>query len=225
MNQSLTIQGLTVGYGGSTVVDGIDLSIAPGEVLAVLGRNGVGKTTMASALSGTLPITDGHISLNGRAITTVKPSVRYSLGLRVVRQDRPLIGELTVAENLRLVDATVEDASVIFPFLEGRASQKASTLSGGEQKMLAVARQSLDQGSYWILDEPTEGLQPKNVDGVSDTIRTAAASGTGVILIEQHLSMALAVSDRWCLIEKGQILNSGNTDHNTYDTIARALAL
>ncbi|WP_454851320.1 ABC transporter ATP-binding protein [Promicromonospora soli] len=225
MNGELRIEGLRAGYAGSVVVDGLSLTIAPGEVVAMLGRNGVGKSTTASAISGTLEAIGGSVAVDGRDVTGSRPSHRYDLGLRVIRQDRPVIGDLSVADNLRLVGAGVTDASAIFPFLEGRGAQKAGTLSGGEQKMLAVARQALDPGRYWILDEPTEGLQPKNVDHVRDLIRGAAAEGTGVLLIEQHLTMALAVADRWCLVEKGQIVGSGAVDEHTYPTIASSLAI
>ena len=225
MSGALRIEGLRTGYAGSVVVDGLSLTIAPGEVVAMLGRNGVGKSTAASAISGTLDAIGGSVSIDGRDVTGSRPSHRYGLGLRVMRQDRPVIGDLSVADNLRPVGASVADAAALFPFLEGRGGQKAGTLSGGEQKMLAIARQALDPGRYWVLDEPTEGLQPKNVDRVRDIIRGAATEDVGVLLIEQHLTMALAVADRWCLVEKGQIVGFGAIDDETYETIASSLAI
>lgn len=222
---ALRVRGLRAGYSGSLVVNGIDLEVEPGEIVALLGRNGVGKSTVVSAISGTLPLTGGEIAFGDRDVTGLSSSARFRAGLRSMRQDKPVIGELSVRDNLALVGASVGEASRSFPFLAERARQKAGTLSGGEQKMLAMARQAANPGLLWILDEPTEGLQPANVERCSQLIAEAAASGCAVLLVEQHLAMALATAHRWYLVEKGLVKDAGQVIDSTHSTIARELAL
>ena len=152
----------------------------------------------------------GVVSLAGRDVTGWPGSRRRGRGLRVVAQDRPVLGELTVAENLRLAGIRdLEEPAKLFPFLRGRERQRAGTLSGGEQKMLAIARTIAAPGTVCVFDEPTEGLQPANVARFADAVRHIAAAGAGVLLAEQHLDMALDVADRWYLMEKGQIAEEG----------------
>jgi len=221
----LVIKGLVAGYEGARIVSGLDLEIGPGEVVALLGRNGAGKSTAVAAIGGVLPAMEGTVSINGTDVTRVAPSRHYRHGLRIVRQDQPIIRDLTVSENLRLVGTTTSAASLAFPFLVDRASQKASTLSGGEQKMLAVARDATVPGSLWILDEPTEGLQPMNVNRCAQLIREAANRGIGVLLVEQHLGMAMTVATRWLVMEKGSVVDEGDVNPNTYDAVSRRLAI
>ena len=221
----LRVTGIVAGYDGGRVVTGVDLTVAPGEVVALLGRNGAGKSTLVGAVSGTLAVLEGAVEVSGVDVTRSAGSVRYRHGLRTVRQDAAIIRELSVAENLRLVGATVAAAASVFPFLAERGSQRAGTLSGGEQKMLAMARQVVDPGAVWILDEPTEGLQPANVDRCAEIIRNARAAGTGVLLVEQHLTMALAVADRWVVVEKGEVVEAGKVDARAAHRVSRRLAL
>ncbi|MSW97242.1 MAG: ATP-binding cassette domain-containing protein, partial [Actinobacteria bacterium] len=187
----LNVSGLVAGYAGARIVTGLDLVIEPGEVVALLGRNGAGKSTAVAAITGTLPTMGGTVAIGDIDVTKAQPSRRFQLGMRTVRQDQPILRDLTVVENLRMVGASKEAAAEGFSFLAERASQRAGTLSGGEQKMLAVARTAANPGSLWILDEPSEGLQPKNVDRCAQLIREASARGVGVLLVEQHLGMAL----------------------------------
>jgi branched-chain amino acid transport system ATP-binding protein len=221
----LEVRGLVAGYSGARIVTGMDLVIEPGEVVALLGRNGAGKSTAVSAITGTLPAMDGTVLVAGADVTKSQPSRRYQLGMRAVRQDQPILRDLTVAENLRMVGASKEAAAECFPFLADRASQRAGTLSGGEQKMLAVARTAANPGTLWILDEPSEGLQPKNVDRCAQLIREAAARGVGVLLVEQHLGMALTVADRWLVMETGAVIDQGNVSAKTHETVSRRLAV
>jgi ABC-type branched-subunit amino acid transport system ATPase component len=221
----LRAEGIVAGYGGGRVVTGIDLSVAAGEVVALVGRNGAGKSTLVGALSGTNPTLDGTVRIGATDVTRASGSARYRLGMRTVRQDAAVVRGLTVAENLRLVGSDVTAAAAAFPFLERRGGQRAGTLSGGEQKMLAMARQVADPGAVWILDEPTEGLQPMNVERCADIIRTARSAGVGVLLVEQHLTMALAVADRWLVVEQGVVVESGDVDQHAVHRVAKRLAL
>jgi branched-chain amino acid transport system ATP-binding protein len=167
----------------------------------------------------------GSIAIGGTDVTKAAPSRRFQLGMRTVRQDQPILRDLTVAENLRLVGASKETAAEGFPFLAERSSQRAGTLSGGEQKMLAVARAAANPGLLWILDEPSEGLQPKNVDRCAQLIREAAARGVGVLLVEQHIGMALNVADRWLVMETGAVIDHGEVSATTHETVSRRLAV
>lgn len=221
----LDVQGLVAGYAGARIVTGLDLAIEPGEVVALLGRNGAGKSTAVAAITGTLPAMAGSIAIGGTDVTKAAPSRRFQLGMRTVRQDQPILRDLTVAENLRLVGASKETAAEGFPFLAERSSQRAGTLSGGEQKMLAVARAAANPGLLWILDEPSEGLQPKNVDRCAQLIREAAARGVGVLLVEQHIGMALNVADRWLVMETGAVIDHGEVSATTHETVSRRLAV
>ncbi|MFF5185695.1 ABC transporter ATP-binding protein [Streptomyces sp. NPDC000345] len=223
--KALEIRGLTAGYAGTTVVRGVDLSVAPGEVVTLLGRNGVGKTTLVSAVSGTLGADAGVTLLGGLDATDWSGSRRRRGGLRVVAQDRPVLGGLTVAENLRLAGIRdLSEPAELFPFLRGRERQRAGTLSGGEQKMLAIARTVAAPGAVCVFDEPTEGLQPANVDRLAEALRQLAAAGVAVLLVEQYLDMALDVADRWYLMEKGQITEEGQVHEGILEHVAGRMA-
>jgi len=207
---SIRVARLKAGYEGSEVLTGFDCQVGAGEVVALLGRNGMGKSTAVSAIAGTLRVTEGTVELGGRDVTEQSPSARYRTGLRVVRQTQPVFAGLSIAENLALVGSNLDRASACFGFLAGRGRQVAGTLSGGEQKMLALARVASDPGTMWVLDEPTEGLQPANVDRCAELISDAARRGVAVLLVEQHLTMALAVASRWLVIERGRVIDQGD---------------
>lgn len=222
---ALEVVSLSAGYAGAAVIRDIDCSVALGEVVAVVGRNGVGKSTLVSAVSGTLRAMSGSVTVGGADVTGRPPSRRHARGLRVVRQDRPVFAELTVEENLRLSGATVAAIqSGPFEFLRTRRGQVTGTLSGGEQKMLAITRTLTDAGVICVFDEPTEGLQPSNIHRFADAVRRLATSGVGVLLVEQHLDMALSVADRWHVMEKGRIVDSGGVDDQAAVRIAERMA-
>lgn len=223
---ALRLADVRAGYAGSAVLFGIDVTVAPGEVVALLGRNGVGKSTTVGVIAGTLRATAGSVSLNGRDVSRATPSARYAAGLRVVRQDQPTFGDLTVAENLRLVGcADPARAAEVFGALSGRERQLAGTLSGGEQKLLALARTAVAPGRCWILDEPTEGLQSANIDHCGELISDAAFRGVAVLLVEQHLDMALRVASRWYLLERGLVIDGGPVTADTHDAVSRRLSI
>jgi ABC-type branched-subunit amino acid transport system ATPase component len=226
MNAVLTVEALRAGYGGSEVLTGLDCVVNAGEVVALLGRNGMGKSTAVAAIAGVLPITAGTVTIGGSDRSSASPAARYTAGLRTVRQSQPTFAGLSVAENLALVGCRdVGLAAEHFAFLSGRGRQPTGTLSGGEQKMLALARTAVDPGRLWVLDEPTEGLQPANVDRCGQLITDAARRGVGVLLVEQHLALALRVATRWHILERGAVVDGGAVGSETTAQIRKHLTL
>lgn len=215
MNQALSYKGMCAYYGTSQILHGIDLVVRPGEVVCLLGLNGMGKTTTLRATMGLVDRIEGSITLNGAPLTG--PTHRRSqMGVTLVPEDRKVFANLTVEENLRVairkpvngIGFGMDDAIRIFPRLGERLAQKGGTLSGGEQQMLVVARAMLANPFYMMLDEPTEGLAPIYVDVIRESIEAAKARGIGIILVEQSLPLAQAVGDHFHIIENGQIVKS-----------------
>ena len=206
---------LRAGYGTAAVLHGLSISVDRGEIVAVVGRNGVGKTTLVKTLMGVIAATSGTITLNGVDVTRRPPSLRVGLGLRATYQERGVFAEISVADNLRLNGFNPEQYDAIlalFPeALAGRVGQFAGTLSGGEQKMLAAAIALKSTAAILVMDEPTEGLQPANVDRLGRHLEEARSAGRGVLLVEQHLALATRLGDRFVVIEKGEIVDAGTT--------------
>lgn len=224
----LVARNLRAAYGRVPVLHGVSLHVGRAEIVAVMGRNGAGKTTLASTLAGTLRPSAGEVLLHGRDVTGRSASDVARAGMACVRQDQPLFGELTVEENLGLAGlaGSAEDVLSVFPgVFEGRASQRASTLSGGEQKMLASARCLCSGKPLMLFDEPTEGLQPANVSHLMRHMEAARARGGSVLLIEQHAAAALAIADRYCVLEKGEIVAEGVADAEAAEHVAALLAV
>ncbi|MBE0693111.1 MAG: ABC transporter ATP-binding protein [Aquamicrobium sp.] len=215
MTQALTYQAMSAFYGTSQILHDVDFEVRPGEVVCLLGLNGMGKTTTLRATMGLVDRIEGRITLNGAPLDG--PTHRRSqMGVTLVPEDRKVFANLTVEENLRVAIRKpaqgagfgMEDAIRIFPRLGERLSQKGGTLSGGEQQMLVVARAMLANPHYMMLDEPTEGLAPSYVDAIRDSIVAARGLGIGVLLVEQSLPLAQAVGDHFHVIENGQIVKS-----------------
>jgi branched-chain amino acid transport system ATP-binding protein len=216
MTQALTYEGMSAFYGTSQILHGVDFEVRPGEVVCLLGLNGMGKTTTLRATMGLVDRIEGRIMLNGTPLTG--PTHRRSrMGVTLVPEDRKVFANLTVEENLRVATRKpagggagfrMEDALRIFPRLGERLSQKGGTLSGGEQQMLVVARAMLANPHYIMLDEPTEGLAPSYVDAIRQSILAARELGIGILLVEQSLPLAQAVGDRFHVIENGHIVQS-----------------
>lgn len=234
MKPTLSVSGLTSGYGQAIVVRNLDLQIAPSEIVAVVGKNGMGKSTLLKSIMGYLPKFAGSISLMEQAITRSKPYQIARLGVSYVPQEKALFQDLTVEENIRLAirgAANWSDAeSTIkrcFPFLLERMQQKAGTLSGGEQKMLLMARALAVGAKVLLIDEITEGLQPSVISDLVKIIKIERdRSGLGVLLVEQSIPFTRAVSDRYVLLDKGEISGSGNTrDPDTHKRIVAHIAL
>ncbi|HWV95861.1 MAG TPA: ABC transporter ATP-binding protein [Xanthobacteraceae bacterium] len=213
MTGALIYDNLCAFYGASQILHGVSFQVDKGSVACLLGLNGMGKTTTLRATMGLVDRTEGKIVLNGQELRG--PTYRRSkMGVTLVPEDRKVFAGLTVEENLRVAqrksaqggDFKLSDAIEIFPRLGERLDQKAGTLSGGEQQMLVVARAMLANPHYMMLDEPTEGLAPSYVDAIRQSIDAARKRGIGIILVEQSLPLALAVGDRFYVMENGQII-------------------
>lgn len=209
----LTVDGLDVFYGKSHAVRDVSLSVGSGEVVALLGRNGAGKTTTLKGVMGLLPSPRGTIRVGDQDVSGEMPHVRATAGLAYVPQGRLLFDGMTVAENLQAVavrdDALWEDTLALFPRVRDRLHQRAGTLSGGEQQMVAIVRALLRRPRALLLDEPTTGLMPSMVDRLADTVRRLRAEGVSVLLVEEQLPFALALADRIYLMDVGSIVHEG----------------
>ena len=208
---ALEVTGLTGGYGPVTVLRGVDFSARPGEVTCIMGRNGAGKTTLMKALMGLLPCA-GRITLDGVQVSG-QPAHRVpGLGLAWVPQGRRLFGPLTVAENLAIGgllrgNRAAARARVLdmFPRLGERLGQVASTLSGGEQQMLAIGRALCLEPKVLLLDEPTEGLQPSMIQLIREAMLRLKAEGVAVVLVEQRVDAVLKMADRVAFMAHGRV--------------------
>ena len=211
----LEVRGLQVRYGGINAVKGIDLDVGKGEFVTLIGANGAGKTTTLKALAGLLRPAAGHIHYNGEDITARPACERVRLGLALVPEGRGVFGRLTVEENLAMGAYSRRDAAGIaadfdrvyglLPRLAERRRQPGGTLSGGEQQMLAIGRAIMSRPRLLLLDEPSMGLAPLMVHKIFEAIRTVAAEGVTVLLVEQNARLALETCHRGYVMESGRI--------------------
>ncbi|BCH20608.1 ABC transporter ATP-binding protein [Mesorhizobium sp. L-8-10] len=214
----LEVEGLKGGYGAVEVLRGIDLDIASGEIVALLGSNGVGKTTFAAALSGLIPCRQGSVRFDGRQINGLGARAIVDLGLIQVPEGRHIFPNLTVLENLELGaycrgranrPDNIDKVADIFPRLRERFGQKAGTLSGGEQQMLAIGRGMMAEPKLLILDEPSIGLSPLLVEEMFALISRLNATGLTILLVEQNVLQSLEIASRAFVMENGEIRLSG----------------
>ena len=210
---TLTLDRLNCYQGGVHVLRDVSLQLDAGEVLGILGRNGAGKTTTLRAIMGLVRARSGAITLDGADLLQLSPDEIPRRGIAYVPQGRRLFPELTVAENLRMGllvrgggDETLEPVLALFPVLRERMRQRAGTLSGGEQQMLATARALCARPALLLMDEPSEGLMPMLVDRLLDTVTALRARGVGVLLVEQKVDAVLRIADRVAVIEHGRIV-------------------
>jgi branched-chain amino acid transport system ATP-binding protein len=218
----LAVEGLHAHYGLSHVLQGVDLNVQAGECVGLYGRNGVGKTTILRTIAGWLKPTSGTITYQGRPIGGMAPDAICRLGIGFVPEDRRIFPGLTVDENMRLgllqtprrsraagAEALAK-AYARFPRLMQRQRQMGTTLSGGEQQMLAIARVLVGDQKLVLIDEPTEGLAPQIVDEIFAMIGTLKAEGHAILLVEQNVRRALEITDRVYAIERGRVIFSGD---------------
>ncbi len=213
----LEVRGLRAGYGAVEVLRGIDLSVAKGEIVAVLGANGVGKTTLNMALAGVLPPSAGSITFDGRPLGGA-PIAAVEAGLILVPEGRKIFPNMTVRENLELGSYRRGRANRVlnldrvfstFPRLRQRSTQAAGTLSGGEQQMLAIGRGMMAEPRLLILDEPSLGLSPLLVEEMFALVRRLNADGLPILLVEQNVVQSLEIASRAYIIENGLVTLSG----------------
>ncbi len=217
----LEVKDLVTGYGDLKVLDGVSLSVAEGETVALVGSNGAGKTTLLQAISGLLPVWSGDITFRGQSLTSLPPHKLPALGIAHIPQGRGILAKLSVYDNLMLgayipsARATrpkrMEEMFELFPILRERKNQLAGTLSGGEQQMLAIGRALMLNPTFMILDEPSLGLSPLMVETVFKIICDISQMGVSMLLIEQNLTEALNVSKRGYVLETGRVVLSGSS--------------
>jgi branched-chain amino acid transport system ATP-binding protein len=215
---ALELRGVTSGYKASVVLRGLSMSVAAGEAVALLGKNGMGKTTLLKTIMGYLPKQGGSIHVNGLDVTRLPPHRIARAGIAYAPQEHALFQDLSIRDNLRLglpdvsvFDERFADLEPLFPVFKSRLKQHAGTLSGGEQKMLLVARALMMRPSMMLLDEITEGLQPSVIDRVAQALLwERSRHGTTVLLIEQHVPFALRVADRYAILKQGEIIDHGD---------------
>jgi urea transport system ATP-binding protein len=213
----LEVQGVSASYGKSPVLDSIDLTIGPGESVTLLGRNGVGKSTLLRTIVGLHPVSSGSISFLGEDVTRSASYQRARRGIAYVPQGRGIFPHLTVDENLRLGAAAGADDGVpdhifeLFPVLRRVGQRKGGVLSGGEQQQLAIARAMVSKPKLLILDEPTEGIQPSIVQQIEETlVQVRNQLKIGILLVEQYLDFAWSIGDKFYVMRRGQIVATGN---------------
>ena len=216
MTAILAARALSAGYGESRVLHGIDLDIDPGETIGLMGRNGMGKTTLIRTLIGLLPAQQGQVLLDGTDAAGLPAFARARKGIAVVPEGRGVFATLTVLENLRLAatagDWTEARVLDLFPRLSQRAGNRGNQLSGGEQQMLAIGRALMTNPRLLILDEATEGLAPLLRDEIWRVIRIVREAGVAVIVVDKTISAVLSVVDRVVILVKGRIAWTGAPD-------------
>ncbi len=211
---ALEVEGVHTYYGESHVLQGVSLRVAPGEVLAILGRNGMGKTTLIRSIVGFTPPRRGHVRYKDAEITRWPPFRMVAQGMALVPQGRRVFPSLSVRENLDVARRgtgrwSLEQVYALFPRLRERAANRANKLSGGEQQMLAIGRALMSNPELLLMDEPTEGLAPLLVREVGRVIADLKRGGLSILLVEQNLALALSVADRVHVLSRGQIVHTG----------------
>jgi len=217
MGESLALKSVTAGYGETHVLEGIDLVLSQGESLAIIGRNGVGKSTLLETVMGHTTLHGGRISLGGRDITEIPPHARALAGLGYVPQEREIFPSLSVRENLELCARpghwNAGRVFELFPNLQSRLSNAGTQLSGGEQQMLAIARALMTNPSVLLMDEPTEGLAPVIVQALAQVLVKLRDEGNlSVVLVEQNSRVALEFSARTAVMDRGRLVYDGPSE-------------
>jgi branched-chain amino acid transport system ATP-binding protein len=231
----LSVQSLEAGYGGVRILQGISFDVADGELVAIVGPNGSGKTTALKAVMGLLEPSAGRVFFRGDDITGIRTDLLVRLGVGVVPQGRIVFPRMTVRENLRLgafaerdrerVDEALETALTFFPELRQRIGQRAGTLSGGEQQMVAIGRALMSRPQLLLMDEPSLGLSPRYVALVFERVVALRAAGLSILMVEQNATRALRSADRAYVFETGRVRHSGRGGELLQNDEVRSLYL
>jgi len=217
---TLKVEGISASYGRVNVLKDIYMSIEAGEIVCLVGANGAGKSTFLKVISGIVPATCGKIFFDSKDITNKRPDFIVKVGLSHVPEGRQIFGDLTVRQNLLLgsyvhnvskqeMKRLLESVFELFPILKSRLTQKAGTMSGGEQQMLAIGRGLMSQPKVLLLDEPSLGLAPLVVEAILKIIQNLRSTGIAILLVEQNVNAALQISDRAYVMETGSIVAEG----------------
>jgi urea transport system ATP-binding protein len=228
----LSISGLDVAYGQSQVLWSVDLDVRAGELVCLMGRNGVGKTTLLKTTIGLLPARGGRVTFDGSDITTWSADRRARAGVGYVPQGREIFPHLSVEENLRMAllgcgrAASLDEPLTLFPALKPLLARKGGVLSGGEQQMLAIGRALLTKPKLLMLDEPTEGIQPSIILEIEEALRRIKAElKLAVLLVEQYLDFAERLADKYVIMAKGAVVASGATRDLRPEMVRQHLAV
>ena len=230
----LRVTDVVAGYGSNMVLRGVSLHVGEGEIVSLLGANGSGKSTILNTISGFVQPTEGRIELDGSPIQGQSPHATFRRGVVQVSQARDLFGDLTVEENLRLGCIVhgderlgLEQSFEYFPRLGDRRDQAVSTMSGGEQQMVALGRALMSQPRILLLDEPSGGLSPRFVEEIVGIMHRMKEDGATMLLVEQNMRLALEISDRYLILRDGHVIDAGSTANveGSHDDIVRAIYL
>ena len=216
----LEIKGLNAWYGASHILHGVSLSVEKGEIVALVGRNGAGKTTTIRSVMGLMPRAEGEVRFAGTSLLPLPAHARFGLGLAYVPEERRIVPGLTVRENLQLglvasragIDErqAIDEIAESFPRLKERLDQQGTTMSGGEQQMLAIARAMIARPKMILLDEPSEGIMPVLVEEMGVLFRRLRDSGVTLLLVEQNVEWALRLADRAVIIDQGEVVHESS---------------
>ncbi|MFP5283826.1 MAG: ATP-binding cassette domain-containing protein [Actinomycetes bacterium] len=228
----LQLSEVHAGYGPTDVIHGISFTVPDASVFAIMGHNGAGKTTLLKTVLGLLPARRGGITFDGIDLTRQRPHQRVAAGLAYVPQGQVSFPQLTTYENLRLVTdarrvgpAGIDEMFDRFPALRAAADRKAGLLSGGQRQQLSIARALLTEPKLLILDEPTEGIQPNLVAEIEELILQLARSGLSVLLVEQHVSVALEAAAGYAVLASGYLTSSGTGGREALGSVLAAMTL
>ncbi len=230
----LEIRGLNQFYGGSHTLRGIDLSVPAGTCTALLGRNGVGKTTLLRCLMGLLPARSGRIAFEGENIAHLTAYQRARLGIGYVPQGREIFPRLTVAENLAVGEAAAgsgrpltsrDELEALFPALRTMQKRRGGDLSGGQQQQLAIARALVARPKLLLLDEPTEGIQPSIVKDIERVLRVLLERGMTILLVEQYVDFAKSLAQQYAILSRGQVVDRGEVANLDTEEVRHHLAV
>lgn len=235
MNNILEVRSLEAAYGQSVILWGIDLDVPRGGVTTVMGRNGVGKTTLMRSIMGLVDTRHGIITFNGEQLTDLPTHKRAAKGIGYVPQGREIIPKLTVYENIAIgtharrdarADFDEQEIYALFPILRTFRDRLGGNLSGGQQQQLAIARALVGGPDLLILDEPTEGIQPSIVDEIADVLRRLVdEKGLTVLLVEQKLDFARKLTDNYAVIDRGRVVQNASRDTVDYDKLKELLSV